>query len=77
MTGDVMQQSDLRWVYGRIYLVRRSEAKESRKFSSHQGLYDCEYELASKEWIKPKSVQFFLVHNSFVRTQNPSCNTFI
>lgn len=41
------------------------------------GLYDCEYSLVSKEWTKPNSVQFFLVKNSFVRTQKPSCNTCI
>lgn len=39
-----------------------------------RGLYDCEYQLAIKEWIKPHSVQF-LVQNIFVRTQKPSCNT--
>ena len=30
-----------------------------------------------KECIKPNYVQFFLLQNSFVRTQKPSCNSFI
>ncbi|RDY02381.1 PGR5-like protein 1B, chloroplastic, partial [Mucuna pruriens] len=58
-----VEQSALRlgrqWVYGRIYLVRRS--RRQKEF---------------KKWIKPISVQFFLVQNSFVRTQKQCCNTF-
>ena len=72
-----MQQSDLMGLWTYLPCSKIPTREGAVNFLPIRGLYDCEYELASKEWIKSNSVQFFIVQNSFVRTEKPSCNTFI
>ncbi|ESW21513.1 hypothetical protein PHAVU_005G077000 [Phaseolus vulgaris] len=71
------EQSDLMGLWAYLPCSKIPTREGAVNFLPIRGLYDCEYELASKEWIKPNFVQFFLVQNSFVRTEKPTCNTFI